>query len=262
MDTAFAIAARAPIRCAMAVLVLLLSLPAAAAPAGDAPVPPCGEAAWPSFRAAGAPPAVRVWTPRDLGAHWQPPACTGWTASDFQLVVALAGSFESARTRDGLLEGFGAVSQLLGVRYWSVTDNAWRALFSAATALEAPDLKRLRADFTAAEMTGGGNLYFADRDSRSSGQVIYRMRVRDADDGRFVVEMENVTPVRFYLLTLFPPGALQSVFFLQRSAPMAWGYYGLVRTRAGAALFSNNRDSYVNRALALFYHYAGLRAPE
>lgn len=229
--------------------------------AGEEPLPPCGEAAHPAFPQAGAPPAVRVWTPRELAPNWQPPACTGWSRSDFQFVIALAGRFESPRTADGLRQGFGAISDLRKVRYWSVTDKRWRNLFSSATALEGPDPRRRRADFTLMDLASGQDVYFAESDNRSSSPVVYRMRARDMDAGRFVVEMENITPVRFYLLTLFPPGALQSVFILQRHTPTEWDYYGLVRTRFGMTLFSQSSESYVNRALALFYHYAGVQTP-
>lgn len=215
----------------------------------------------PAFPEADAPPIVRVWTPRDLGAGWQPPACTGWKPADFQFIISLAGRFPSDRTRDALLGGFGAVSDLVKVRYWSVTDKNWRNLFDSATALETPDLKKRRADFTPAELTSGRDLYFAEKDSRSLRPVIYRMRVSGLGPDRFLVEMENVTPVRFYLLTLFQPGALQSVFTLERHSPTEWDYYGLVRTGTGLALFAQSSESYVNRALGLFYHYSGVQRP-
>ena len=65
-------------------------------------------------------------------------------------------------------------------------------------------------------MSQGDELYFAQSDSRSSGQVVYRMRVLERRPERLVVSVDNVTPVRLFLLTLFAPGDLQSTFFLER----------------------------------------------
>jgi hypothetical protein len=250
-------------RYVMAAVIFSLACWPLAGHADVGPVAPCAAAEpQPAFPLAGGPPVARVWTPHDLDAGWQPPACTGWTASDFQLVIALAGRFESARSIDAVLGGFGAVSDLLAVRYWSVTDKKWQNLFSQAVGLEGPDPKHHRADFTLAEISSGKDLYFAERDNRSSSAVVYRMRVREHDSESFTVEMENVTPVRFFLVTLFPPGALQSVFFLRRRMPAEWDYYGLVRTRGGMSLFGPGSASYINRALALFYHYAGIPTAE
>jgi hypothetical protein len=46
-----------------------------------------------------------------------------------------------------------------------------------ASALSAPDSDRRRADFTAAEMASGEDLFFAQSDNRSSKEVLYRLRV-------------------------------------------------------------------------------------
>ncbi len=84
-------------------------------------------------------------------------------------------------------------------------------------------------------MAEGSSLYFVQADSRSPGQVVYRMRVLEKRPDRLVVAIANATPVRLFLVTLFAPGDLQSTFFLERlSASGAWGYYGLwgIRTNA------------------------------
>jgi hypothetical protein len=52
---------------------------------------------------------------------------------------------------------------------------------------------------------------------------------------------------------------LQALHFLERLGPEEWGYYGLARTGAGASPLTGGREaSYVNRAVALFRHLAGL----
>ena len=198
-----------------------------------------------------------MWTSAELGS-WTPPACTGFTAKGDGVLVAVAGSFPFTGSAGALLARFGAVSALKGLKYWSVTEVGWRTLITKATALEGPNLDRPRPDFTLAEMRSGADLYFAQSENRAGGDVVYRMRVRDFGPNRFVVGIENASPVSRYLVTLFNPGDLASVHFLERRGAGVWGYYGLAW--AGDSLVSRlavPEASYVNRALALYRHFLG-----
>ena len=88
------------------------------------------------------------------------------------------------------------------------------------------------------------------------------MRVRDFGSNRLVVAIENASPVSRYLVTVFNPGDLASVHFLERRGPGVWGYYGLAW--AGDSLVSRlavPEVSYVNRALALYRHFLGEDRP-
>jgi hypothetical protein len=202
-----------------------------------------------------------VWTSAELGS-WTSPACTGFTAKGDGVLVAVAGSFPFTGSANDLLARFGAVSALKGLKYWSVTEGGWRTLITKATALEGPDLNRPRADFTLAEMRSGASLYFAQSENRAGGDVVYRMRVLDFGPDRFEVAIENASPVSRYLVTLFNPGDLASVHFLERRGPGVWGYYGLAW--AGDSLVSRlavPEASYVNRALALYRHFIGENRP-
>lgn len=232
------------------------------AAAAEGPRAPCaGLLPYPDYSAVGAPPNVRVWTRGDLGASWTPPACTGWNAKSDGVLVAVAGQFPHKQGADDLLARFGAVSALEGLQYWSVSEGAWRTLITHATALEGADATRPRPDFTIAEMRSGADLYLAQADNRASGEVVYRMRLLDFGPNGFVVAIENVSPVRRFFLTLFDPGDLQSVHFLQRKGPYDWTYYGLAW--AGEDLPSRlavPEASYVNRALALYWYLTGARA--
>jgi hypothetical protein len=198
-----------------------------------------------------------VWASVELGS-WTPPACTGFTAKSDGVLVAVAGSFPFTGSADALLARFGAVSALKGLKYWSMTEGGWRTLITDATALEGPTLDRPRADFTLAEMRSGTSLYFAQAENRAGGDVVYRMRVRDFGPNRFVVAIDNASPVGRYLVTLFNPGDLASVHILERRGSGVWGYYGLAW--AGDSLVSRlavPEASYVNRALALYRHFLG-----
>ncbi len=226
--------------------------------AEDLPRPPCmASPPEPGYAAAGDTPNIRVWNRREQTAPWAPPACTGWTAKGAGVLVAVAGSF-SGGSGDDLLKRFASISRLQGLRYWSVSESGWRTLITHATALEGADLDHPRQDFSLAEMKGGAELYFAQSDNRTSGDVVYRMQVKQAGPSQLVIAIDNVTAVRRFLVPLFEPGDLQSVHYLERTAQGRWSYYGLAW--AGETLSSQllvPEASYVNRALALYSHFSG-----
>lgn len=255
--------------------VMLLAHLAAAHPAAaagsDLPRPPCETAApLPDYPGPTvprtAPAVVRVWQAGEGLPRWTPPACTGWAAGNggqgFRVLVALAGRIQIAQSSgaDQLLGRFGAVSALREARYWSVSDGAWRPLVTDASALDGPNPARRRRDFAAAELAGGRDAYFVQRDGRSSDGVVYRLRVLQNGQDELVVQTENVTPIRLVLVTLFQPGTLQTVHFLHRLSPTSWGYYSLTRTteEGSSSLAGGHAASYVNRAAAFFRFVAGV----
>lgn len=230
-----------------------------AAATTEGPVPPCGGAPRPAFPAPGAPEQSGTWTRSDLGGSWAPPACTGWAGTDFRIIVALAARFGDPVGADQLLQRFGSISSEVGLQYWSATQRQWRELVTAATAVDGPDSKRPRADFSPAELRSGSDLYFSQRDNRSAGAVIYRMRAVETTTDRIVITMENVDRIRLLLVTLFPPGSVQSIHILERQPDGGWAYYSLLRTRASSSLLTGGfASSYVNRAVAFYRHIAGM----
>jgi hypothetical protein len=241
-----------------ALLAVLLFLPGLAS-AADGPNPPCGTPPSPAYPAIGAPPVTAIWKAGDRDLRWTPAACMGWRDAKFKLLVALAGSLRGPRSADEMLARFGAVSALAGIRYWSVSDARWQTLIASTAALQGPSLDRRRRDFLPAEMKDGADLFFSQQDNRSSNDVVYRLRVREAASERLVIEMENVTAVRFFVVSLFAPGDLRSVYFLDRTGADGWNYYSLTRIGPGAfAWAQDHENSYVNRAVALFRHIAGI----
>lgn len=224
--------------------------------AQDAPQPPCSGSPQPPYAENGDQPNFEVWGKTRL-ALWTPPPCTGWTDGVSNLLVALAGTFSYAGSTDGLLNRFGAVSAMHGIRYWSVTDKGWRDLVIEASAVDGPDSKIRRPDFTALEMKSGRDLFFAQRDSRSSGEVVYKMRVREAGAYRLVLEVENVTRVRaFLVMTVFKPGGMKFLYFLERRASGNWGFYALLSANSSYA--KGNEASFINRAAAFYRHFTGV----
>lgn len=239
-------------------LSLALLLPAFGL-AGSGPLPPCGMTPEPPYPGLGMAPIVALWRHGSLAPNWMPPACAGWASAQFSVLMALSASFRFHGSGDDLLAGFGAVSALNGIRYWSVTDGRWRRLITKASALTGRDARQERPDFTAAELRQGDDLYYTQSDSRSSAPVTYRLQVREAGPDRVVVEVENVSSVRLLLYPIYGPGGLRTTYFLTRIAGDLWGYYDFSAVHDNLFGFGAGHEaSYINRAAALYRHIAGI----
>jgi len=185
------------------------------------------------------------------------PKCTGWKSPGFKLLMALSAGFRFDGTGDDLLARFAAVSNAKGIRYWSVSDREWETLVIDAAALNGPDVNRRRPDFDVSEITEGKVLYFLEQDNRSPEPVIYGMEVLERGPNRLVIAVENYTPLRMWLMTLFPPHQLQFLHILDARGYGIWGLFTLVRTGLGARALSSGHDaSYVSRAVAFYRHFA------
>src|SRR5215467_12139960 len=155
-------------------LALILPVPLPSDAAARGPSPPCAAVPRPPYPALGAPEGSGIWTHGDLGDSWSPPECTGWTGTDFRLLVALTGHIGDGLSADQLLSRFGAVSSLAGLRYWSATESRWRELVTSATAVRGSSDKQPRSDFSPQELRRGATVYFLQSDNRSAGSVLYR----------------------------------------------------------------------------------------
>lgn len=151
-----------------------------------------------------------------------------------------------------------SVQPIVRALLWSTTEQSWRPLVLSATALTRKIAPQARADFTAAELEGGQDVYLAQADSRGAGEVIYRMRVRENKPSGFIIETENVTPVHWLALTLLKPGSLYSVYFIEERSRDTWSYYSLTRIAESSWLIAGHEKSYVNRVVALYRHNAGI----
>ncbi|MEO8559023.1 MAG: DUF6675 family protein, partial [Rhodospirillales bacterium] len=207
-----------------------LALPASASAAVDAPC----VAATQNAPAIGAPPVVRIWHDGETAAPWNAPGCAEWTTGRYSTVVALSASFPFAGNSDDLLARFGAISQMAGMRYWSVGDSDWRTLVTKAVALRDGQSQQHRADFTRDEMRHAGDFYYSQNDSRSSSAVTYRMRVLEAGPDRVVVEMENTSSVKLLVLPIYRAGDIKSRIYLSRSGNGVWRFDELAAVHEGS----------------------------
>lgn len=174
------------------------------------------------------------------------------------MVLALAARFRFAGGMDQLRRKVGAVSTTKGILYWSATSKQWKPLVLDAHALAGPESDQGRADFSPEEIAEGRTLFFHQVDNLL-GDVAYRMRIRSAAKDRLVFDVENAVPIKYLTITLFEPGQIQSICYLQQESAEVWRYYSLGRTSGkAAALLPGHEASTINRAVALFRHLAGI----
>ena len=245
-------------RIAVGWAVSALALLPAGASVAQGPVAPCAtprENTVPAYGPIDGPPAFASWRNADLGAG---DGCPEAMRGRMALVIALAGRFRDDRSLEDMARHVGAISRTAGLRYWSASDGAWRVLLTEATALSAPDVERRRPDFSADELLSGRVLYTAQRDTRSTDLNVYRLLGRRSGAQRLVIESSNLGPIRFFIVQLFEPGALQVVHILDRLEPGVWGYYGLTAVRGGT--FDSDARSFINRAAAYYRYLAGVPA--
>ena len=222
------------------------------------PEPPCGTGSAPSYPSLGEPATVKAWSASEIGEDWKPPECTGWTSVGFSTLVTVTARFRTDNGAEGLLRHFGSISQLKGIRYWSVTQKQWRTLVLDAYALSGDPPKQGRDDFGLNEMTAGSVVYYEQVDNRS-GKSVYRVHILEASAERIVVEVENVSTIHYLLLPVFRQAELQSIYFLNHDTQDVWRYYSIVRTaRKANRLLGGSDSSAVNRAVAFYRYEVGI----
>jgi hypothetical protein len=222
------------------------------------PEPPCGNAPIPPYPRLDDSASVRSWSESDFSHDWKPPACTGWAAVGFTTLVTTVARFHDVTEAEGLLCRIGAISELAGIRYWSITHKRWQTLVVDAYALTASRSGQRREDFTPNELKEGSVLYFEQVDNLS-GKAVYRMHIAKASADRIVIDVENVSTVRYLFIPIFHPGETQSICFLDRESDNVWRYYSIVRTgKTANRLIAGNESSAANRAVAFYRHLVGI----
>jgi hypothetical protein len=230
--------------------------------AQSGPRPPCGGEPVPEWPAADHAPIATLWSRAEFGHNWKPPACTGWTTPGFTTLVTTAARFHykagPVGGGEGLLRHIGAISDLAGMRYWSTTHKQWLTLIPDAWALTDSQSGKRREAFTTDEMKEGKRLYFAQVDNLT-GKGVYRLRVSEASADRIVFDVENASVMRYLFLTVFHPGDMQSIYFLDRESDDVWRFYSIVRTGENAnGLVAANEASAINRSVAFYRRLAGI----
>ncbi len=236
-------------------IALLAQLPVFAQPG---PRLPCGMEPDPPYADLDQPPIVKFWGDSDLSRDWKPPACTGWDETGFSTLIATGARFRNTSGAEGLLRRIGAISELAGMRYWSTTHKHWQTLIPSARALTGSQPGRRRPDFSPDEIRAGSLLYYEQVDNMA-GTAIFQLHVMEASPDRLVFEVENASVMSRFYVTLFHPGDVQSIYFLDRESDSVWRYYSLVRTgRNSSWLATGHPASSINRAVAFYRSLVGI----
>jgi hypothetical protein len=205
------------------------------------------------------PPETSVWSGDMVRQIAALPVCQRLPLASAKTVVVMRGSFRIDGSLDDLLTRIGAISARSHLRYWSVTDKKWLEFIANAHAVRLLTHEQARENFTAAELRDGEPVFYVQRDNRSSHSVIYRMQVRVTGPAGAVIEIENVTAIRYMLVPMFPPAALHSEVHLQRLAPDLWEILQIDWVGPEASAFARGHEaSYVNRTAAMFRYIAGI----
>jgi hypothetical protein len=87
------------------------------------------------------------------------------------------------------------------------------------------------------------------------------MRIEEVSADRLVFDVENVSTMRYFFLTLFSPGEMQSIYFLDRESESVWRYYSIARIGRNASRLATgpaHASSSINRAVAFYRSLAGI----
>ncbi len=220
------------------------STPAAICPTGT-------DTPYPAYSNTGDTPSIAIW--RDLTSL--PVNCHIALDEPAALGVALAAHFTFTGTSNELATRLGAISELQGIKYWSVTDNNWRELITDASALRSANPTDTREDFTAQEMLSGQTLHFAQNDTRSWGTNVYSVQKKDSSPNQLVFFSENVSNIKLGLITLFAKNTAQSITFITQANGTLWSYYSLAVIKDGT--FAAKEHSLINRQAALYRFLIG-----
>ena len=188
-----------------------------------------------------------------------PPAgasCFG--KSDSAVWITVASIVQTSDSQTTFIERFGSISALLAVRYWSTTDQKWRPMVSAASAVASASSRLPRADYSLAELVTGEDRYYTMADTRSGRAFIYRLRLWQNQPTEVVLEVTNVDAIKQWGITLYAPGGLRTLYFLKKQSPGVWAYYSITRVLPNSFLAEGHDKSYINRAVALYRHIVGL----
>jgi hypothetical protein len=216
-----------------------------------------GAGVEPHYPPLNSPPIARAMHAKSDSAAPVGAACFDKTGSAATWVT-VASVIRIADSPTILMGRFGAISQLLTVQYWSTTDHKWRPLVSSASAIAGMKSTQLRTDYSPAELATGGDRYYQITDTRSGRSTTYRLRLREAQLGRVVVETSNIDAIRQWGITLYAANGLDTLYFLDERSPGVWAYYSITRLLPASFLAQGHEKSYINRAVALYRHYMRL----
>ncbi len=200
-------------------------------------------------------PNVRVWQGNQLQEGLGLIDCAPWQSLDIDLVGATAAKIEAETTLEAMIQRIGDIPGYNKIRFWSFDRKQWDPLFDTAEALSGPNPEMTREAFPPEAFEVGAELYMLlDESDRVSGMV-QRATVLAHDEDRLVIETENVTPGKIWVIEAIAPGGTGGIVSITRNDEGGWDYYAVTRvTYSGSSIFDIPDRAFINRATA-FYRY-------
>jgi hypothetical protein len=236
------------------IILSLLVLPMGTASAQEQVLrPPCRTIPVPQFPSNDGS-SVSMWRERELRAvSWVPANCLTWRGRT-RLAGALAGTFTFAGGMDRLLNRLGAFSDYKLISYRSHMGDL-RPLVHEAGLMRSSS-PSVGADLVAKDFVQGRIYGYFQIDS-AGRRTTYQMTILERSASRIALGIENTSPISFAFVSLFDPGALQSVLFLERIGPDRWHYYHAIRAGDGASVLAlSDSAAYSYRLRAIFNYVA------
>lgn len=171
--------------------------------------------------------------------------------------ITVASVLQTSMSPSDIIKRFGAISELRDIQYWSTTDQAWRPMIATAFAVGSVDADQPRGDYSPAELAEAVQ-YYRVADTRTQAPINYRLEIHLSPHNQVVAETANVNPVKKWGITLYAPGGVHTLYFLNERAPGIWSYYSITRVIPATFLARGNEKSSINRAIALYRHYMTL----
>ena len=225
-----------------------------------APMPPCASVTRPAAPAEPGPmPNVLVAYGDEIPGAWAPPDCLGWSREEVMVMIGTHGLFREPGGMEAVIARIARISEFTDIRYWSVDEDSWRPLITAAWALKGPDRALRRPDFAPSELEEGATLYSFQVEESPAHDMVYRVEVRERGPERFVVDLYNTDPLTVLLLPVVGKGDYRYRYTVERVTGDIYRFYSLLRvTGADSDLAAGNDKSFINRSVAVFRAAAGM----
>jgi len=254
---------------AMAIAPLLLALAAAACP-GEGPGPYLEPGVEAALAAAG---ELRESLPRGAVPRRIPPV--PWRGQILEQVRALEPTVgvevlllhegPAPDTPEARLEFYNlihAASRMKGLQYYSASRKRMRTLFAESYTVDGPESRRRIPDPLSAGPIPAEDTGYQFQEDLTFGANIYRSDYY-YDDGVFAVRLVNLTPMRYFGITMVQPGeSLTWIVVAPAGGKLLFYGLGCAHSLNPLGLAKTREDSFYNRLKAFYGWFTGQLARE
>jgi hypothetical protein len=149
-----------------------------------------------------------------------------------------------------------SVSSMKGIEYYSASRRRKRTLFAESYAIDDPVKRQRLPDPLVDEIPPSATIYIFQEDL-TFGKNVYRSDYHyDVEEGALALRNENLTPMRYLLMTMVQPAqSLTWIVLIPYEGNLL--FYGLAcaRTASLFGLEKSKEDSFYNRLKAIYGWY-------